>query len=84
MKVAAPIAVVGVTILYTLANVAYFAAVAKTEFAESEVVLAGIYFRNMFGEHVGARVLPSFIAVSNMGNVLAVSFAQARVNQCKF
>ncbi|KAK4189155.1 amino acid permease-domain-containing protein [Podospora australis] len=81
LKIAAPLAVVGVTILYVLANVAYFAAIPKAELAKSEVIVAGLFFRNMFGESMAARSLPAFVALSNIGNVLAVSFAHSRVNQ---
>ncbi len=81
LSIAAPIAVVGVTILYVLANVAYFAAIPKADLAKSEVIVAGLFFRNVFGESVAARSLPAFVAASNIGNVLAVSFAHSRVNQ---
>ncbi|KAK6846131.1 amino acid transporter [Apiospora arundinis] len=49
--------------------------------ATSEVIVAGVFFRNMFGDSAAARSLPVFVALSNMGNVLAVSFAHARLNQ---
>jgi amino acid transporter len=81
LTVAAPIAIGGVTILYMLANVAYFAAIPKEELATSEVIVAGIFFRNVFGDSAAARSLPVFVALSNLGNVLAVSFAHARLNQ---
>jgi len=81
LKIAAPLAVIGVTVLYVLANVAYFAAIPKAELAKSEVIVAGLFFRNMFGESTAARSLPAFVALSNIGNVLAVSFAHSRVNQ---
>ncbi|KAI8290864.1 High-affinity methionine permease [Colletotrichum sp. SAR 10_98] len=81
LAIAAPLAVGGVTILYVLANVAYFAAIPKTELANSDVIVAGVFFRNVFGSSAGARALPAFVALSNIGNVLAVSFAHARVNQ---
>ena len=81
LKVAAPIAIGGVTILYVLANVAYFAAISKEALANSEVIVAGLFFRNVFGEGAAARALPAFVALSNLGNVLAVSFAHARLNQ---
>ncbi|KAK3374170.1 high-affinity methionine permease [Lasiosphaeria ovina] len=81
LAIAAPIAVVGVTILYVLANVAYFAAIPKGDLAKSEVIVAGLFFKNVFGESAAARSLPAFVALSNIGNVLAVSFAHARVNQ---
>ena len=80
LKIAAPLAVVGITVLYVLANVAYFAAIPKGELAKSEVIVAGLFFRNMFGESAAARSLPAFVALSNIGNVLAVSFAHSRVN----
>ncbi|KAK0636422.1 amino acid/polyamine transporter I [Bombardia bombarda] len=81
LSIAAPLAVVGVTILYVLANVAYFAAIPKADLAKSEVIVAGLFFRNIFGESAAARSLPALVAFSNIGNVLAVSFAHSRVNQ---
>ncbi|KAK1758845.1 high-affinity methionine permease [Echria macrotheca] len=81
LTIAAPLAVGGVTVLYVLANVAYFAAIPKADLAQSEVIVAGLFFRNVFGNSVAARSLPVFVALSNLGNVLAVSFAHARVNQ---
>ncbi|KAK4209512.1 amino acid/polyamine transporter I [Rhypophila decipiens] len=81
LTIAAPLAVGGVTILYVLANVAYFAAIPKSDLATSEVIVAGLFFKNVFGDGAGVRVLPVFVALSNLGNVLAVSFAHARVNQ---
>jgi amino acid transporter len=81
LAIAAPLAVGGVTILYVLANVAYFSAISKYDLANSEVIVAGVFFRNIFGNSAGARTLPAFVALSNLGNVLAVSFAHARVNQ---
>ncbi|KAL6354973.1 hypothetical protein LRP88_12331 [Fusarium phalaenopsidis] len=81
LSIAAPIAIGGVTILYVLANVAYFAAIPKSDLAKSEVIVAGLFFRNIFGQSAAARSLPAFVALSNLGNVLAVSFAHARVNQ---
>ena len=81
LAIAAPIAIGGVTILYMLANVAYFAAIDKSALAKSEVLVAGLFFRNVFGYSAGARSLPVFVALSNLGNVLAVSFAHARLNQ---
>jgi Amino acid transporters len=81
LMIAAPLAVGGVTILYVLANVAYFATIPKSDLATSEVIVAGLFFRNVFGSSAGARTLPAFVALSNLGNVLAVSFAHARLNQ---
>jgi amino acid transporter len=81
LSIAAPIAVGGVTILYLLANVAYFAAIPKEQLADADVLVAAHFFTNVFGDSAGARALPAFVALSNLGNVLAVSFAHARVNQ---
>lgn len=81
LAIATPLAIGGVTILYILANIAYFAAIEKGELARSEVLVAALFFRNMFGDSAGARVLPAFVCLSNLGNVLAVSFAHARLNQ---
>ncbi|KAL1851095.1 hypothetical protein Daus18300_012642 [Diaporthe australafricana] len=81
LAVAAPLAVGGVTVLYVLANVAYFAAIPKSDLAKSEVIVAGLFFRNVFGASAGGRSLPAFVALSNLGNVLAVAFAHARLNQ---
>ncbi|KAI5777735.1 amino acid/polyamine transporter I [Geopyxis carbonaria] len=81
LALAAPLAIGAVTVLYVLANVAYFAAIPSADLASSGVIVAGHFFRNMFGSSAGARVLPVFVALSNLGNVLAVAFAHARVNQ---
>lgn len=51
LKVSAPIAIGGVTIPYVLANFAYFAAISK-DLAHSEVIVAGLFFRNVFGDGV--------------------------------
>lgn len=64
-----------------LANVAYFAAIPKADLAASDVIVAGLFFRNVFGAGAAARSLPVLVALSNLGNVLAVSFAHARLNQ---
>jgi amino acid transporter len=81
LAVGGPLAVLLATVLYVLANVAYFAAIPKDQLATSEVIIAGVFFKNMFGDSAGARALPVFVALSNLGNVLAVSFAHARLNQ---
>ncbi|KAI5795328.1 amino acid/polyamine transporter I [Peziza echinospora] len=81
LKIAAPLAIGGVMTLYVLANVAYFAAIPKDILADSGVIVAGLFFKNVFGGYAGQKVLPTFVAISNLGNVLAVSFAHARVNQ---
>ncbi|KAA8910684.1 high-affinity methionine permease [Sphaerosporella brunnea] len=81
LAIAAPLAIGGTMALYVLANVAYFAAIPAEEMQNSGVIVAGIFFKNVFGASAGVRALPAFVALSNLGNVLAVSFAHSRVNQ---
>jgi amino acid transporter len=45
------------------------------------VVVAGIFFRNVFGAGIGGRILSVFVIISAAGNIAATSFAQARVNE---
>jgi amino acid transporter len=81
LRLAAPIALSLVSIGYILANISYFLVVSKEDFASSGVVIAGHFFKNIFGEVIGENVLPLFIIISAFGNIAATSFAQARVNQ---
>ena len=81
LRRAAPIALSLVSLGYILANIAYFLVVSKDDFRSSGVVIAGHFFRNIFGEVIGENVLPLFIIISAFGNIAATSFAQARVNQ---
>ncbi|CAK7232611.1 hypothetical protein SBRCBS47491_008331 [Sporothrix bragantina] len=81
LRVAAPLALVLVSLSYLAINVAFFLVVDKDEFRSAGVVVAGIFFRNLFGDGIGARVLPIFVIISAAGNIAATSFAQARVNE---
>ncbi|KAG4442074.1 hypothetical protein IFR05_002468 [Cadophora sp. M221] len=81
LRLAAPIALSLVSIGYILANLSYFLVVSKEDFRSSGVVIAGHFFKNIFGEVIGENVLPLFIIISAFGNIAATSFAQARVNQ---
>ncbi|KAH7336244.1 amino acid transporter-like protein [Rhexocercosporidium sp. MPI-PUGE-AT-0058] len=81
LRLAAPVALSLVSSGYILANVSYFLVVSKEDFRSSGVVIAGHFFKNIFGEVVGENVLPIFIIISAFGNIAATSFAQARVNQ---
>lgn len=78
---AAPAAVALVTLLYFLVILAYLVVIPKLELLESGVLVAGIFFTKIFGASVTARILPLFISLSNLGNVLVVCFAHAHVNQ---
>ncbi|KAK4172576.1 putative permease [Triangularia setosa] len=82
LRRAAPIAISIVTVLYVLANIAYFSAMTKDQMANSRVVVAAQFFENVWGQSVFVqRVLPLFIGFSSLGNVFAQSFAMPRVKQ---
>lgn len=70
-----------VAALYILTNIAYFGAVTKAELVEEAgTTVATFFFRKVFGEHVAAnRVLPGFIALSSLGNIIVVTFIASRV-----
>ncbi|KAK4199065.1 putative permease [Triangularia verruculosa] len=82
LRRAAPIAISIVTVLYVLANIAYFSAMTKDQMANSRVVVAAQFFENVWGKSPFVqRVLPLFIGFSSLGNVFAQSFAMPRVKQ---
>lgn len=77
LKIAAPLAVSLVGVLYILVNIAYFAAVPRNEILGSGRILAASFFRNVFGPRA-ERILSMSVALSAFGNVLSVLFAQGR------
>lgn len=81
LAVAGPLAIGSVALLYLFANLAYFAVIPKPQLVQSEVLVAGIFFHNMFGDSAAARVLPMMVALSNLGNILAASFTNSRLTQ---
>lgn len=81
LKIAAPVALTLVSIAYLAINIAFFLVVDKDEFRSAGVVVAGVFFRKVFGGGLGAHILPLFVVVSAAGNIAATSFAQARVNE---
>ncbi|KAK0738572.1 amino acid permease-domain-containing protein [Schizothecium vesticola] len=82
LKRAAPIAISIVTVLYILANIAYFAAMTKKDMSESGVVVAAVFFQNVMGKTTFVtKALPVFVGMSALGNVFAQSFAMPRVKQ---
>jgi len=81
LKISAPLSVFLTTFLYFLVILSYYLVIPKSEFKDSGVLIAGIYFDKIFGESFTARFLPILISLSNMGNVLAVSFSHSRINQ---
>ncbi|KAL4744058.1 amino acid/polyamine transporter I [Aspergillus similis] len=80
LKIAAPIAIGSVGVLYMLCNIAYFAAVPKDQFLASGNIVAATFFGNMFGSRA-ERVMSVFVALSAFGNVLSVIFSQGRIVQ---
>ncbi|KAF8193407.1 high affinity methionine permease [Pholiota molesta] len=80
LRIAGPLAIITVTVFYLLCNVAYYAAASKSEIVGSGRLVAALLFHNVWGKKA-ERVLSAFVALSALGNVLSVSFAQGRVNQ---
>lgn len=80
LKIAAPIAIGAVGILYMFCNIAYFAAVPKEQFLASGQTVAATFFGNMFGARA-EKVMSVFVALSAFGNVLSVIFSQGRIVQ---
>lgn len=68
------------TILYLLANISYLAVAPVQELKDAGVTIAGLFFKKVFGPST-QRVLSGLIALSALGNVMSVTFAQARINQ---
>ncbi|CAD6579529.1 MAG: hypothetical protein ASARMPRED_009173 [Alectoria sarmentosa] len=68
-----------VAILYQLANIAYFAAVSKTELKTSKQIAASLFFQKVFGSSGAVRGLNFLIALSAFGNLIAVLLGQSRV-----
>ncbi|KAB5525515.1 amino acid/polyamine transporter I [Coniochaeta sp. 2T2.1] len=80
LKIAAPLAIGLVSVLYMLVNVAYFAGVPKEEILSSKRLVAASFFRNVMGD-TAERALSVFVALSALGNVLSVIFSQGRLVQ---
>ncbi|KAK5655204.1 hypothetical protein OQA88_6103 [Cercophora sp. LCS_1] len=80
LKIAAPLAIGVISILYMFVNIAYFAAVPKEEILAARRLVAASMFRNVFGA-TAERALSVFVALSAFGNVLSVIFSQGRLVQ---
>ncbi|KAI2475752.1 High affinity methionine permease [Pyrenophora tritici-repentis] len=76
-------AVLLVSILYILANVAYFAAIPKEDILAGKTIAAGLLFTNVFGDHGAVRSLNFLIALSSFGNLIAVLLGTSRlIREC--
>ncbi|GLB39007.1 putative amino acid permease [Lyophyllum shimeji] len=80
IKRAAPLAMLFVTMVYMFVNVAYFAAVSKSDILGSRRIVAALFFRNLYGPAT-EKGLSVLVALSVLGNLLAGQFAQGRVIQ---
>lgn len=78
LKRVAPLSLFIVSVLYVLANVAYFAAVPAAQIRESGELAAAMFFEAVFGTKA-ARGLPALIAVSAAGNIMAVIIGHGRM-----
>jgi amino acid transporter len=73
------ISVLLVAVLYILCNIAYFAAVPKDVFAESEQIAAAVFFTTVFGNSGAVTALNVLVLLSAFGNLLAVLIGQSRL-----
>ncbi|KAF3138508.1 hypothetical protein TWF703_004555 [Orbilia oligospora] len=83
LKWSAPIAVSLVSILYVLANIAYFAALTKQDMIKGTAnAVAVTFFQRMrVADSFSNVAVPVFIGLSALGNVFAASFAFSRAKQ---
>ncbi|KAJ3961093.1 hypothetical protein N0V92_002225 [Colletotrichum tropicale] len=81
LRLALPLSMGVIAVLYLLANVAYFAAVPKEAFIAAKVTVAATLFENVFGPSAGAKALPALVALSALGHLLGVAFTIPRLLQ---
>ncbi|KKA31084.1 hypothetical protein TD95_001795 [Thielaviopsis punctulata] len=80
LKLAAPLAIGTISVMYILVNISYFAAVPRDEIIAARRLVAASLFRNVFGD-TAEKALSVFVALSALGNVLSVIFSQGRLVQ---
>lgn len=72
-----------VTVLYLLANIAYFAAIPKADLREAREIAASLFFTRVFGPGNAIRGLNFLIALSSFGNLIAVTLGSSRmIREC--
>ncbi|KAJ5096763.1 amino acid/polyamine transporter I [Penicillium angulare] len=81
LRIALPSAMAMVTVLYLLANVAYFAAVPKDQFISSDITIAATLFQNVFGDSAATKALPALVSISAIGHLLGIAYTVPRVIQ---
>jgi amino acid transporter len=80
LKIAGPLGLGICGTCFIFANIAYFAAATPEEVSESGQTVASLFMKNVFGV-AAQKALSMLIAISAFGNVMTVTFSQARVNQ---
>ncbi|GME32137.1 Amino acid/polyamine transporter I [Neofusicoccum parvum] len=80
LKIAGPLGLSTCGILYLLANISYFSAATPQEISRSGVTVASYFVGKVFNP-AAERALSALVAISALGNVMTVTFAQSRVNQ---
>lgn len=80
LRIAGPSAVIALAVLYMLVNIAYYAVVPLDVLSASGTIVAGNFFRIVFGEK-SERAISVFVALLSLGNVLSVIFSQGRIIQ---
>jgi amino acid transporter len=75
VRTAGAITIASCAVLFTLANVAYVAAVPKETFSHSGELIAALFFKNVFGDHVAAKLLPALVSLSCFGNIVRGIFS---------
>ncbi|KAI5461703.1 amino acid permease-domain-containing protein [Mariannaea sp. PMI_226] len=73
------IALFAVTILYILTIIAYYAAVPKVDLLDAKQTTASLFFNNVFGSGRTSRGLNFLIALSALGNLIAVLLGTSRI-----
>ncbi|CAG98134.1 uncharacterized protein KLLA0_F07645g [Kluyveromyces lactis] len=88
LMIAAPVSVGLTTFLYIAIVFSYYVVIPKAEISDTGILISGVFFERIFERYskslamqIVSRVLPFCIILSNYGNVMAVSFSNARVNQ---
>lgn len=79
LKISALSGITLVTILYTIANIAYFIVVPRDDIIAATTVVAGEFFRRVFGGVAGQQVLPILVGISACGSVMCMTFTGGRV-----
>jgi amino acid transporter len=68
-----------VTTLFFAVNLAYIAAVPLDEIRHSGQLIGVLFFEHVFSGHWASKILPILVALSCVGNIIAVTIGQARI-----